>query len=393
MKWKNRGHEVENEAEQIVESFMRHGKKVFIFGAGQIGRYLEPVLSHYNIFAGYIDNNLQKTVQGINNQKVYSLEDYAARSEQGWIVIAAARKNIPAIAKQLLDMGYIEAEDFFIYSNFEGRILPILALFLYDQIFMTAVQVCVTERCSLKCRKCAHACYAVSNKAKDMELQNVFYSADCLFSKVDYVKEFVLIGGEPLLYKNLAEAIRYIGEKYKDKMGFFCITTNGTICPNQEILDACQKYGVHFEISNYSVQNPWLEDRYCKLTELLAENKIEYQLGKAEKQWMDYGFEYVDREESEDELIQVFDKCQTPCKEIRGSRLYFCVMARSVSDNLQLGVGKDDYLDLNMLSEREYKNVLLEFSIGYSEKGYLDMCKHCNGADAEKYLIPVAEQL
>ena len=100
MKWKNRGHEVENEAEQIVESFMRHGKKVFIFGAGQIGRYLEPVLSHYNIFAGYIDNNLEKTVQGINNQKVYSLEDYAARSEQGWIVIAAARKNIPAIAKQ-----------------------------------------------------------------------------------------------------------------------------------------------------------------------------------------------------------------------------------------------------------------------------------------------------
>ena len=68
-------------------------------------------------------------------------------------------------------------------------------------------------------------------------------------------------------------------------------------------------------------------------------------------------------------------------------------MARSVSDNLQLDVGKDDYLDLNMLSEREYKNVLLEFSIGYSEKGYLDMCKHCNGADAEKYLIPVAEQL
>lgn len=393
MKWKNKGHEVEKEAEQLIDSFMRHGKRVFIFGAGEIGQYLEAVLSHYNIFAGYIDNNPEKIVRGINNQKVYSLEDYAVKGGQGWIVIAAARKNISVIASQLLDNGYKEDEDFFVYSVFEGRVFPILALFLYNQVFMAAVQVCVTERCSLKCRKCAHACYAVSGNAEDMELQEVFHSADSLFSKVDYVKEFVLIGGEPLLYKSLTEAIRYIGAKFRDKMGLFCITTNGTILPSQKVLDACREYGVHFEISNYSAQIPWLKTKYRELTELLAQNRVEYRLNGAEKQWMDYGFEYVNREESEEELIEVFNKCQTPCREMRGSRLYFCVMARSVSDNLQLDVGKDDYLDFEMLEGTRYKNELLEFTIGYSEKGYLDMCKHCNGAEAVKYPIPAAEQL
>lgn len=393
MKWNNKGHEVEKEAEQLIENFICHGKKVFIFGAGQIGQYLEAMLNHYNIFGGYIDNNPDKIEQGFNHQKVYSLKDYMERDERGWIVIAAARRNISIIANQLTDAGYQENKDFFVFSYFEGKIFPILALFLYNQIFMTTVQICVTERCTLKCRKCAHACYAVSNKAEDMELQNVFYSADCLFSKVDYVKEFVLIGGEPLLYKNLAEAIRYIGGKYRDKIGFFSITTNGTIFPGKEVLDACKEYGVRFNISNYSFQIPRLEVQYRKLTELLTENKVEYQLSMAEKEWTDYGFEYVNRKECEEDLIRVFDECQTLCKEIRGSRLYFCVMARSVSDNLHLGIGKDDYLDLNLLEEMRYKNELLEFILGYSEKGYLDMCRHCNGAEAVKYPIPAAEQL
>lgn len=393
MKWENKGYEVDKESRQLVENFIRHGKKVFIFGAGEVGRYLEIVLSHYNIFAGYIDNDPEKIAQGVNSKKVYSLEDYITEGRQGWIVIAAARKNISAIADQLSDAGYREAEDFFIYSNFEGRIFPILVLYLYDQVYMPTVQICVTERCSLKCRKCAHACYAVSGKEKDMELQEVFYSADCLFSKVDYVMQFVLIGGEPLLYEDLAAAIRYIGGKYRDKMGTFSITTNGTISPGQEVLDACKEYGVRFEISNYSVQIPRLEIQYRKLTELLSKNEVEYQLSKPDKQWTDYGFEYVKREVSEEELVQVFDKCQTPCKEIRGSRLYFCVMARSVSDNLHLDIGNDDYLDLNMLEGTRYKSELVEFAIGYSEKGYLDMCRHCNGADAVKYPIPVAEQI
>lgn len=31
--------------------------------------------------------------------------------------------------------------------------------------------------------------------------------------------------------------------------------------------------------------------------------------------------------------------------------------------------------------------------MGYSEKGYLDMCRYCHGADCYNYLIPAAQQL
>ena len=67
-------------------------------------------------------------------------------------------------------------------------------------------------------------------------------------------------------------------------------------------------------------------------------------------------------------------------------------MARSVSDNLGFGVGKDDYLELADLGENG-KKVFLEFDMGYSQKGYLDMCNFCHGADAVKYPVPAAVQM
>ncbi len=38
------------------------------------------------------------------------------------------------------------------------------------------------------------------------------------FSKVDYIQEFVLIGGEPLLYEKLPQVIEYIGSKYRNQI-------------------------------------------------------------------------------------------------------------------------------------------------------------------------------
>ena len=54
---------------------------------------------------------------------------------------------------------------------------------------------------------------------------------------------------------------------------------------------------------------------------------------------------------------------------------------------------EEDYLDLEKMSEDNYKKELIEYNYGYSEKGYLKMCHRCRGKNAEKFPIPVAEQL
>ncbi len=110
---------------------------------------------------------------------------------------------------------------------------------------------------------------------------------------------------------------------------------------------------------------------------------------------MDYGFDYVDRKASQTELEKVFNACMTPCHEMRRNRFYFCVMARTVAENMKKGVGGSDYLDLSQLSPDSWEDRMkfFEFMRGYSDKGYLDMCNFCHGADAMNYPIPAAEQM
>lgn len=390
MKWKNKGHEFDQEAQRYMKVFKDHGEKIYIFGAGYLGSEIRNIVGHLECLAGYIDNDVKKQNSGVNGVPVLSLEQYMSLNQKGIIVIAV-EKYVSEIEKQLGDRGLFKEDNYFIWDDFLKRVLPLLMTYHYDFSYVELAQISVTERCSLRCRKCAHACNYVPKDAKDLTIEEVYQSADAFFSKVDLCREFVLIGGEPLLYRYLTEAVCYIGKKYRSQMIRFCITTNGTILPQKELLGACRKYDVMFRISNYSGQVPYLEEKYKTLTETLSANGVRYAIADPDGSWMDYGFDYMDRGCSDEGLREVFDACQTPCREIRGSRYYYCVMARSVSENMGFGVGEDDFLDLDKLWG-DYKKVMLEFELGCSEKGYLDMCRHCNGADAKNLPIPAAEQ-
>lgn len=392
MKWQNKGHEFDQKAEEYIKVFRESGERIYIFGAGYLGSEVRCVVERLGCFAGYIDNDTQKQRTGAHDRAIMSFDQYICLEQKGIIVIAVDKKYVSEITKQLTDKAFYSEKTCFIWDDFLRRVLPILMTYYYNLVYVNLAQISLTERCSLRCKKCAHACSFVSKETEDMTIENVYHSADMFFSKVDLCREFVLIGGEPLLYHMLPETVAYVGEHYKEKMIHFCITTNGTVLPSERLLSACQKYHVLFRISNYSKQLPDLGSKYKCLTKLLEVNGIEYILGDADESWMDYGFETVSRGVDETELQMVFDCCQTPCREIRGSKYYYCVMARSVSENMKLNIGADDFLDLEKLPA-EYRKILMEFELGYSEKGYLEMCRHCNGADSKKYLIPAAEQV
>ena len=392
MIWKNKGHENDYIAKQLIETYSEK-PQIYVFGASIKGRELAVTLRRYNCFAGYIDNSVEKQRQGFEKDRVYSLNEFLSRRD-GFIVISVSQKNITIINEQLKSFGLLNNADYFFYDEFCNDIFPMLSVYYYNLSFISLAQITLTERCTLKCKKCAHGCFAVDNRViTDLTVEQAYKSADSFFSKVDFIKEFVLIGGEPLLYEKLENVIQYIGRKYREKIGIYSITTNGTIVPKEEVVRACREYDVLIRISNYSGQLPHLKERYERLTEYLKKSNISYLIREEQLEWMDYGFDYLDRKATKDELIQVFDSCHTPCREIRENRFYYCVMARSVSENLGYHVGQEDYLDLEKLTGENYKKELLEFTLGYSKKGYLDMCNHCYGAEAKKRPIPAAEQV
>ena len=377
----------------IIEKYNNIKTPIYIYGAGVYGAELYELLNHYNLFGGFIDNNEKIILSGYKSENVISEDDFFFNNLMNAIVIAASEKNTNIIKNSLIQRGLVYNKDFFIYDEFLQKVFPIIALKKYRQSFVNLSQICLTEKCTLKCKKCAHACYAVKKDKEDLTFQQVKNTADVFFSKVDYIQEFVLIGGEPLLYEKLPQVIEYIGSKYRNQINIFSITSNGTILPSKELINVCKKYNVLFRISNYTNSISNLEYQYNKLAKLFRDNKVQCRIGNKETTWMDYGFDYYERKCSNEELVEVFDKCNTPCHEIRENRFYYCVMARSVSDNLSYNVGEDDYLDINKLVGDNGKEEFLKYILGYSEKGYLDMCRFCHGADCKNYPIPAAEQM
>lgn len=388
MKWSKKGQELDKKAEGVIKEFASR-KQVVLFGAGLRGADLRRILEHYDIFGGFIDNDPAKQENGYEGARVYSLEVYQKQGNKSWIAITASDSNSNVIATQLEKAGLKHGVDFWHYEEFIKNIFPIVSFYYFQKQFVYLAQISVTERCTLRCRKCAHACHKVDISADDMSLDMAKESADFFFKYVDVANEFVLIGGEPFLYDGLEELLDYIGMNYREKILIFSITTNGTIIPSDRIIELCKKYRITIRVSDYSDTIPRLKQRYDLFYEKLSD--VDMIVWKTEKEdsWFDYGFEELDRGKDVEVVTAAFDRCRTDCREIRGSRYYYCVMARSVPENLGWEIGADDYLELKYLKDKE---VFFEYQQGFSQKGYLDLCRHCRGAEAMQFLIPAAEQ-
>ena len=262
MKWNNEAHEFDSYHEDIKRN-LRLDQGVYCFGAGKIGMDVFQMLNSFCCVKGFIDNSPIKIGKSYNGKLVYSINKLPA--DGCFIVVTVVKEHYVDIKRQLNDVGYIEGKEFTYWETFFEKMFPVALNYQKGKNYVGLTQISVTERCTLRCVNCAHACNYVSIADNDISVEMIKKSADTFFSICDYVQTFVLIGGEPLLYNGIAEVIDYIGEKYRNRMFRFQISTNGTIVPTDTVLEKSLKWNVNYLISNYSAQIPKLIKQYEKL--------------------------------------------------------------------------------------------------------------------------------
>lgn len=386
--------DLESELNLCNDLYNSMDKGIWIFGAANLGMRLNSFCkgSHIDTI-GFVDNNPSKTNSCMMGKRVYSFSEFCQKYDGELIVIAVNKAEHEVQIKDQLSEILGDNIYAISYLDFMDSLASKYCWVRHKELVTRVCQISLTERCTLKCKKCAHACNLVKMDSMDLELNKVLDGIDLFFDIWDYIDEFVLLGGEPLLYKQLASVVEYLGEKYRDKIGVFSITTNGTIVPDNNLLVLCKKYMVKYRVSDYSPTIPKLKDRYSVLIDTFERNDVKYELETV--YWVDFGFDWVDRGESEDVLKFVFNECKTPCRELRENRLYFCMMGRSISENMGYNIGVDDYIDLERVikSESNGKQECLRYNLGILDKGFIDMCRHCNGKDAFQYPIVPAEQM
>jgi hypothetical protein len=226
----------------------------------------------------------------------------------------------------------------------------------------------------------------------DLSVDDVMENLDLLFKNADYVGGYKLLGGEPLINRELPDMLTAIYEKYGDRIGTLGIITNGTITPDDRLLEAAKRCGVTIDISDYTGAVDY-DGHLDKTIAAVRDAGIKYRVNRSLR-WCDFGFPAANRQYGFDEVNGHMLSCGPIFHGLNDGRFYYCHVSWSADKAGLLHNAVDDYIDLKELDgSDEAKERLLSHSRGEIEKGFVKLCKLCGGCGADNTeIIEVAEQ-
>ncbi len=245
-------------------------------------------------------------------------------------------------------------------------IATLLGCMNYKRFYFPCLEVSLTTFCSLCCEKCANLMQYYS-KPYHVEAEIVLSSIRALAKVSDGIDCLRLIGGEPLLWPNLAKLIDYaIAE---DKIKGILIVTNGTMTLSDEVCQMLSKSSkCKVSISNYREKSKAI----AKLVKQLKSHHIKYDVRNVI--WRDKA-DVSNRQKSIKQLINAFHNCPNRFFSLLNGELHMCPRSAHGSD---LGVfPKIEHDYVNVFELRNSPQRLRQNIINMLNNHYIIACNYC----------------
>lgn len=249
-------------------------------------------------------------------------------------------------------------------------------------LYLYHVELPVTLRCSLRCKKCVFM-MPYFEKPTDYDVDDLLLYMDRLFDCVDAIQIFRILGGEPFLYPELGKIVDKA--LASDKVKTVEVITNGTILPRRELLDKMTNPKLTVQISDYGRYST----HKTELKQACDEIGVQCILrDEEEKNWFDSGgLEFRGR--TEKELKKQMRHCGNICRNFLNGRLYYCPRA-AFGTKLGIPDPENEYVDFTAEKTREQlRNELYNLN----RRRSLTACNYCNEGTNLYVPIPVAEQM
>lgn len=250
----------------------------------------------------------------------------------------------------------------------------------YDnKIYLPYCMVCVTSRCTLRCKDCA-AMITKYKTQRDYPLEGIKNYIGKLLDAVDRIVEFEIMGGEPFLYSEFDALLAWCCEQ--DKINAVRIVTNGTIMPKESTWEIMKHNKVKLVVDDYGK----LSGKFESVIDLAKKNGIRYEEQRLST-W--YKLEPISKKQfSETRLKEIYNNCNfKPCIGIIDGRFYHCNVAGHMHTLGLIDDENSDCIDLrrewNTAELRKEIKTLLDIE-------YLKACDFCSYY--KNVEIPVAEQ-
>lgn len=265
---------------------------------------------------------------------------------------------------------------------------------------MPSVYLCVTFRCSLKCKLCVNYT-PYYKKPYHPTLEHLYQSIDRYFEIVDHVGCFSISGGEPLLRRDLPQIIQKL-RQYENRMDRLEIITNGTIIPLDELIGELKG----FEIKLNLMVDDYGPDKsvhalaaYKKFQEIKGANVILRDYHSEDMHcggWVDHGIRTDSVQKSPEEAKGLFKKCAYPqklafCPSIVDGKIYSCSQQRRAIELGLVEAAPSEVFDLFDSSQSDAS--IKERINALYNTDMLSACAYCNGLCDNSIRCRPAEQL
>lgn len=362
--------------------------ELVIYGFGKVAHdNIEFFKNNFNIVY-IVDSNKEKCNCEFKGISVKHVRDVKDDLKSHKIVIMTANRNAALVGEDLEKFGLQSGKDFCSMEQF-----------LTDWFWNYKKKVClmevhstITSRCTLKCKHCnmfmpyykEHVDYTAKDILEDLEL---------LFRHVDYIVAYEILGGEPLINGELADMIRQIGDRYGNRIGNIGIITNGTLLPDEQLIEISKKYNVKYDFSDYTDIVDY-KKRFDAAVKIVSDAGLRYSVNRSLR-WCDFGFPVNNRMYDFDKVREHMLSCGPIFHGLNDGRYYYCHVSWSADKAKLLKNVPDDYVDLRKLGDDDSaKEAILEHSNGNMEKGFVKLCKICGGCGNDNTeFVKAAEQM
>ncbi|EOS64176.1 radical SAM protein [Oscillibacter sp. 1-3] len=334
----------------------------------------------------FVDNDEKAWGTLFQGRPVLSPEEFFLKRGDGRCIVASLAYG--EISWQLERRGLAEHLDFCGSWYFTGmhRCLDAQELYLFR------VDLSITSRCTLRCRHC-NMLMPYYRQCGHYPAEDLLSDVDAYFRWVDHVDQFNILGGEPFLHPDVQKITKTITERYRSRINDLVFFSNGTVLPEEGLLDLMVRYQIKVDLGDYRAGVPAIRPKVDRFIEELERRGIAY-AAPASSAWLDFNHPPEDRSSwKAEQLTAVRRNCREPFRGIHGQKYYFCHLNASAALGGLYPEEPGDSFDLSG-SEEGRKEELLAYDLACLPKGYVSYCRHCGGCGpANQRMVPVAEQL
>lgn len=378
--------------------------RLVVFGSGFYGDRIVKTLKQNDIMPICLcDNNAERVGSIVEDVQVKSVADVLAKIANPIFIISPYEKVYQdAIITQLKNIPELQMIEYYTLKHFFANIEAIYFETILEKmefqtftmkeyepektefLYTPAVDLVVTERCSLKCKDCSNL-MQYFEKPKDFDANRLYDDIDRVDTIFDAIREFRILGGEPFMHRDIYELIAYA--QTKQSITCVMIYTNATIPPNKEKLKELRSDNLFFLLTKYAD----LSKQIDAWVEVLEELNIAY-VNQEFTEWMDCG-RVKEYHRTPEALMKLYNACCVlDTISLVCGKLFRCPYASSLYLLGAMPQSDMEYVDLydSKKSEAELQSDIkrLVYQIPY-----IKACDFCNGrTPGYTPEIPAAQQ-